>query len=551
MKRHWPFLLIIFLLSVILLGALFHSGIYTAHDIWHNLARLTYYKKAISDGQFPPYWVGTLLNGWGYPLFFFSYHMPWLTALPFLGAGISITDTMKILFFISFLFSGTFMYLFASSFFKNRWAGLLTAFLYICAPYRFVITFVSAATGIAFVFIFLPLFLYGISLSVIKDRLSLPLLSIGFAGMILSHLTSLFVLTPVIVSFGLIVFLRTPKGKRKNFLIRITEGVVLGLALSGFYLLPALYYGKTVQGLPPLWKTGFISLKQLLYSRWGYGIINFSAVNESPFSFQIGIAQWITVLSGLIITLPPKILRRVKLDVLILLAGFVASIFFTLSYSSTVWSILSKTTNIDFPFRFIMPAFIIGSILGGYVFIALPKKFRLFLFLGLILTGLYTNRNHLKVNMYIEDNISSFIASETTTNSYDEYIPRWASKGVIGGEKTSILDNSSIRIKNLYQNTKFLSFDFISFEENYSSINYLSYPGLTTYIDGKKIQTAVDKAGRIKVLIPEGSHHLEVDFRGNLVTTVGKIISLGGMIFLFFLILKSKTSLPRLSLPHR
>ncbi len=548
MKRHCPFLLIIFIISVILLGALFHNGIYTAHDIWHNLARLFYYKQAVFEGQFPPYWVGTLLNGWGYPLFFFSYHMPWLTALPFLGVGMNIPDTVKLLFFISYLFSGIFMYLFATSFFKNSWAALLVAFLYLCAPYRFVITFVSAATGIAFTFIFLPLLLYGLSLSATKNKFAIPVFSIGLSGIILSHLTSLFVLMPVILSFTAIIFFRTSNDQRKSFLIKATCGAILGLVLSGFYLLPALYFGRTVQGLPPVWETGFVSLKQLLYSKWGYGIISFSAEIESPFSFQIGIAQWVSVLVGTLILLLPRIKKNIRLDIIILLTGFAVSIFLTLKYSAPLWDSLARTINIDFPFRFIMPAFIVGSMLAGYIYIVLPRRFKLLLFLGLVFIGLYTNRNHLKVNMYIEDSIYTYIASETTTNSYDEYLPKWALKGVVGSKRVSILDNGSIQIKNLFQNTKEISFDLISSEEQYSSINYLSYPGLTTYIDGKEIKTTIDGVGRIKVLIPKGNHHLEVNFRGNPITTIGKIMSLGGIILFIYFILKSKISFPKLSL---
>src|SRR5438270_619418 len=94
-KSHWFYLILIMLFSIMGMKALFHPGLFTAHDIWHQVARLYYYNLAVSDGQFPPYWISTLANNYGYPLFFFSYHLPWLLALPLLNLGIDIPTVLK------------------------------------------------------------------------------------------------------------------------------------------------------------------------------------------------------------------------------------------------------------------------------------------------------------------------------------------------------------------------------------------------------------------------------------------------------------------------
>lgn len=119
-RKHLGPVLIILIFSLVGIKALFYPGLYSAHDIWHQVARFYHYSKAVSDGQIPPYWIGNLANGYGYPLFFFSYHLPWILGLPFLGLGISIPETLKILFVFSYILSGIFMYLLVNGILKTK-----------------------------------------------------------------------------------------------------------------------------------------------------------------------------------------------------------------------------------------------------------------------------------------------------------------------------------------------------------------------------------------------------------------------------------------------
>ncbi|MBI4033251.1 MAG: hypothetical protein HY377_01945, partial [Candidatus Blackburnbacteria bacterium] len=60
MKRHTIPLVLILTFSVIGMKALFHPDLFTAHDIWHQVARLYHYQSAAFGGQFPPYWISNL-----------------------------------------------------------------------------------------------------------------------------------------------------------------------------------------------------------------------------------------------------------------------------------------------------------------------------------------------------------------------------------------------------------------------------------------------------------------------------------------------------------
>ena len=79
-KIDWLIIFLITVLSVFVLKDLFKPYFYTSHDGIHQVVRLYYFDQALRDGQIPPRWAGGLLNGFGYPLFIFSYHLPWLMA---------------------------------------------------------------------------------------------------------------------------------------------------------------------------------------------------------------------------------------------------------------------------------------------------------------------------------------------------------------------------------------------------------------------------------------------------------------------------------------
>ncbi|KKS45471.1 MAG: hypothetical protein UV09_C0037G0003 [Candidatus Gottesmanbacteria bacterium GW2011_GWA2_42_18] len=79
-KIDWLILLFILVASAFTLKDLYKPGFYTSHDGPHQIVRFYYYDQLLREGQFPPRWVGGLNYGFGYPLFIFSYHLPWVLA---------------------------------------------------------------------------------------------------------------------------------------------------------------------------------------------------------------------------------------------------------------------------------------------------------------------------------------------------------------------------------------------------------------------------------------------------------------------------------------
>src|SRR3989344_707047 len=106
MAKHTIYVFFVLIFSLVGMKALFHPGLYTAHDIWHQVARFYYYLQAVNDGQIPPYWIGQLANNFGYPLHTFSYHLPWIVGVLLSKMGMDLFTTIRSLFIISYVCSG-------------------------------------------------------------------------------------------------------------------------------------------------------------------------------------------------------------------------------------------------------------------------------------------------------------------------------------------------------------------------------------------------------------------------------------------------------------
>lgn len=517
--------------------ALFHPGLYTAHDIWHQVVRLYYYTLAINDGQFPPYWIGQLANNFGYPLFLFSYQLPWILGTAFIKTGYDISTTIKALFFISYFLSGITMYFFVKQLLKNKLAALLSSILYLWLPYHFLIIFVGASMGIAFVFIFLPLVLLGMHLTREESNLGIPLLAIGISGIILSHIMHLVFLIPVILFFFLWEFIDT--NKKANFIQKICLGFFLGILISSFYLFPAAYYLKSTRihqetGFSEVYKRNFINFNQLIYSKWGYGpIINNAKTGEN--SFQLGFAQWISIIVLLILVIfkkTPKAYQSLSIYILLL---FAINIYLMLDHSKPIWNFIVKFSSVDFPYRILLPTTFIASLASGIFLISIKNNLMLVAFSLLILVAIYTNRNHINVNQYTNFPIETYLNIETekTTNTYNEYLPSQASGKLLDKPWDEIV-GENISSSKMKHTTNILSFNLRVYRGATVSAGQFNFPGQTLYLNNNPTPFNTDKDGRISFSIPQGKYNVTVKYQETLLIQISKILTLIGFLIILF-----------------
>lgn len=543
-KSHWVYLIIILLFSLFGMKALFHPGLFTAHDIWHQVVRLYYYHQAVNDGQIPPYWISQLANSFGYPLFFFSYHLPWIIGVILMKTALDISSAIKTLFFLSYISSGITMYFLVNNLLKNKLSALLSSILYLWLPYHFLIIFVSASMGIAFVFTFLPLVFLGIHLTGNEHKTGIPILSIGIAGIILSHIMHLVFLSPIILIFFIWEFLSLKK--RINFLKNIALGLVVGILLSSFYLLPAIYYSQFTRvhqetGFYELYKRHFINFNQLIYSKWSFSPIVNNAKN-GEISFQLGFAQWISIFTLAVLIIFKKLSKPYLTLSIYMLSAFIISVFLMLDFSKPIWGFLVKLIAVDFPFRLILPAAFIASICAGIILANFSKKLQLLILIFFIALATYANRNHINVNLYTHFSIKTYLDLETeiTTNTFNEYLPIQANSKLLGKPWNEVIGENLIAY-NTKQATDLLSFDINATYEATISAGQFYFPGQTVYLDNKVSQIGIDKQGRISMIVPQGMHTLIIKYQETPLIKLSKILTIIGVLIVIFLLVESKT----------
>ena len=524
--------------------ALFHPGLFTAHDIWHQVVRFHYFSKAASEGYFPAYWISELAQGYGYPLFIFSYQLPWIIGLLFSNLGFSLENVIKTLFFLSFLGSGIFMYFFAKSFLKDSFAALLSSIIYMWAPYHFLIIFVGASMGIAFIFTFLPLLFLGLNLIRVKSPYGSIIFALGLSGIILSHVMHIIYLSPIILLFIIWSFINVKE--KTKYLKTLFLSVTLGFLISAFYLIPAFYYNNSTrvhkeEGVVKLYERNFVDIKQLIYSKWGFSPIVNNAKDEE-ISLQIGIGQWLSIFTaGLLIVIRRKSLKLSGITFIFLLLILV-NIFFMLDYSKTIWKFIINFIFLDYPFRFILPVVFLSSILSGIVFISINNKLRILFFVTILAITIYTNRNYINVNQYTHLPISYYLDTDATTNSFNEYLPINASPSLL---KTSnpYIEGDGVSVKNISYKTNSVSINLLSERISSASAGQFYFPGQKLYIDGKQTNVRIDEEGRISFNLTQGVHNVLIKYEESEIINISKTLSIMGLLFMLcnlFYIIKFK-----------
>lgn len=548
-RKHLLFCVLLIILGLLGIKALFRPGFYTSHDGEHQVVRLWHFHQGLIDGQLPVRWAGTALNGFGYPLFVFTYRLPFWLGEVFLRTGLNLTDSVKAVFILAFLASGFTMYLFACDLWKSRLAGFLSAFLYLWAPYRFSNIFVRASLGEHVTFVFLPLVFWGILRLKKKQELKwVVLFAFAAAGLILSHaLIFQLLLLPLFIFWLSLLFLCRRKLK---FLIFSLLSALLTFGLSSYYLLPALAGKRLILGLYPLsFSEHFPTIRQLLYSPWDYG---FSLPGEiDGMAFQVGISHWLVAFLSLVFLFWEMFKKKgnffkKNFYSLIFLLLFFLSLFLMLESSSWLWHQIVKIVYLDLPWRLLFMVVFTSSLLAGFVVKTLRKNILLLPFAFCLLSlNLYANRNHLRVNKYIFYPDSFYQENKGTTTSFNEYTPKWAVHKMpemqqAGDERVTIIEGEGeFKIKKLKSNL--LEFELVNNQSVDLDINFLYYPGWQAIVDGKQKDIDYHREGIVRVKgISPGKHQVRVVFCETSLRKIANLITLGSLLFCGLFLLRTK-----------
>jgi len=365
------YLILTVILSLFTCYRLLRPGYFSMQDDT-QIFRLQQFDQCLKDGQIPCRFIADGGLGYGYPLY--NYYPPFVYALAeiFHLIGFSLINSIKLVFILGHITAGIGMFLLASSFWGN-YGGLLSAVLYLFAPYRAIDGYVRGALAEFIALSLIPFVFY------FAKKKKTNLLIISLTILFLTH--NLFSL----VTFPLLLIYLLLK-KQYKMLIPLAQS----LLLSAFFLLPAIFEKKYVtlhtitQGYFD-YRAHFTTLKQLFLDRsWGFGASLWGPIDDM--SFQIGWPHWFLFFVSILFAAKSK----KKYKKLILLSTLVAifCLFLTHNKSTFIWTTLPFMAYFQFPWRFLGPFVFILSFISGSILIKTKTKKIIFSLLSLLIIGL-------------------------------------------------------------------------------------------------------------------------------------------------------------------
>lgn len=545
-------MLILLVLTVLLIPSfwrMLRPGIFSMQDF--HIFRLFEFNRCVQDLQIPCRWAPDSTFEYGQPLFNFYNQLVYAIGEPFHLAGFQIIDTVKLLFLFSLVGSAIGMFFLARQMWaRSDWSGIVSAVLYVYAPYRAVDVWVRAALPEALAFVFFPLIILFFNRYLFYERKNdLLFFSVVLALLLLTHNLSFLMFTLFLIPWG--IYSLTVQ--RKWFLLKnLVLGAILSTLISSFYLLPVFVesslvrLGGTTEGYYNF-QLHFTSLYQVFVSRtWDYGASQWGV--DDPLSFSIGHIQWVLPLLLLGWVFATRRIRESLHLLVIVLVGWFA-LFLTHGRSVLLWESLPPLAFVQFPWRFLAISTFAFALAGGSVFPFLKDSKQKIVALGLIITlAVSLNTGFFKEDIWYDTTDREQFTGETwewhTSSARGDFWPKVA-KNIPEGPAPAnpvILDGTG-EILSFNKTSKAMIADL----EITSLEATIQFPGV--YFDGWRGSTNGEELriypegeyGQITVMLPKGKHTVSLKFTNTPIRTIGNMISLASLIVLFWLLLKKQS----------
>lgn len=524
--------LLIFVLSLPLILPFFHLGYFPTHDGEWAVVRLGAMHRAFLSGHFPVRWAGNLNFSYGYPLFLFTYPLPYYLGEIFNLIGFGLVGSIKLLFILSVIFSGLTMFWLGKEIFGSL-GGLVMAVFYLYAPFRLVDLYVRGSLGESLAFVFFPL----LFLAFLKvSRGNFRWVSFGallLASLILTHNVYALLFTPFLIIWAICLIYRVPAKNRKKLVLNYLLLLVLGFGLSVFFLLPALVE-KSEIALSQISLTDisqhFVNLSQLIKPNWGYG----SPGTEDAFSFQLGWIHLVGLATAFVFWLKAW-RQRAKLSGFVFcfsLISLLTLILLMMPVSLLFWQKTPLFSEIDFPWRLLGPASFFLALCLGYL---THHRLTRLLVVFLAILGLLVNLKYAKPQGVIDYPDEYYLTNEATTTSHDELMPLWVKKKPVARPASRVeVIIGEVSIGPVFENAKQIRLKVDAKTESEIQLNTIYFPGWQVKVDDQVVPVAYDnERGLMRLKVIPGKHYVTASFGETPFWLIADLISLFSLAAVF------------------
>jgi hypothetical protein len=247
----WRRLLLIPLAALFVVHPLMVHGCSCGHDFDFHL--LSWFEAAtqIAHGNLHPHWAFTPAFNAGEPRFVFYPPISWylgaglglgLTHLPGVSEAAGWTAAPVVFTWIALTLAGLTMYRLAREF-ASEGAALVGAVLYMANPYMLFTAFERTAYAELLAAAWIPLLL----LAVLRERVTVAGVAAPVALLWLTNVPAAIMGTYTLALLGAVRLVGDARARWLRLAATAAGGTGLGLALAGFYLVPAGYERRLVQ----------------------------------------------------------------------------------------------------------------------------------------------------------------------------------------------------------------------------------------------------------------------------------------------------------------
>lgn len=550
LSKNIVYYLIIIGVALIMCIPLFQEGIHTGDDGEFHISRTIGTIEQIENGE-SPFIVQRFSLGFGFPWNLFYPPVSTVINVVFAFLTNNVVTAMKIFIFLTFVLSGIAMYQLVRTISNNKFAAMLSAIFYMCAPYRMLNAYTRLAVGEIAGFIFTPIVLRGVYLLFSGKTEKSYIYVFGTIGLVLSHNIST-MYTFLIGLFYVIVNIKKLKDKKilKSFIV---STLIIILAVLFFYgplmeqmagtkyeVSRKMYTNESVQGsaLNPI---------ELIFSY-------FNGISQEGRFFNIGVL----LLLGLVIT--PFVYKKAKeipTYKFMLIGGIISCVMATFI---TPWYFMPDPLQmIQFPWRMVGFIIFFFSIVAGINFKLLidilmnewQEKSKIIgqtivTIVVIVFSGFYalhfiSNLDYqVKDNAYFEE--PEVIDYSWQVSRYSSYLEYWPQKAIdnfdytMNRENKSIITSGEATISNENKVNGVLDFDISNVKENtVVELPYLYYKGyVITYtpLDSsnsttRTLEVTESNNGFIQVnLSEEMNGHINVEYHATTLHKICMVISL-------------------------
>jgi hypothetical protein len=536
MRKIWLFVLLIILLSIPTFSQMLRVGIFSMQDF--HFFRLVEFDKCIRDLQIPCRWASDSGAGFGEPLFNFYGQLVYTFGELIHGLTFSLIDSLKITFIFSLVASAISIFFLSRKIWKSNWAGILSAVIYLYAPYRAVDVWVRGALPEAFSFVFFPLIILQLE-NYLESRKKRHLLmfSLFFAFLILNHNLSVILFAPFLIVWIIFRFLQTKE--IKPFLWLGVAGI-FSLVISAFYILPVIFESKFIDINSTTltyydWRANFVTIYQLFISRfWGYGGSTWGS--GDGLSLSLGQLQYLTPMITGVIILSRKKLTRENMTFFVLVLIGIFALFLTHNKSTFIWNTLSFMKYIQFPWRFLSTSIFALALASGKIVGEIKKRHYVIL-IGIIVITIAVNFQFFKPDIWYKVNDFDLEHgpkwTEATFSSLSDY---WPIYGKLPN-KEAFTESNDLKLISKKSNSQ--TFEIKTFgKEIEFPVAY--FPGWEINYNKRIFSAISSKNGLITANLSKSNTNIvTLEFKNTQIRSLANLITIiGVLIFVTLFIIK-------------